>query len=238
MREEKLYSAMYIAGTALAIAFTMLIAEVYYVKVADIAPEVHRSQTYYLNFISLKNDSNRGVTINHEIFSLFQKMKTPQCVSATAVSYVGDNSYIKLADGLHDHTVNLKLTETGFFRLYNYHFIEGAPFTQDDFDSERDVVVITEEIRDLLFGRGAKAVGEKISVNNYDSRVCGVVEPPSALMEESVADVWCPYSSNVLHSVWDVSWRDIHLNVAFTVPSDKREAFMQELKEVEASIST
>ena len=35
IREEKLYSAMYIAGTALAIAFTMLIAEVYYVKVAD-----------------------------------------------------------------------------------------------------------------------------------------------------------------------------------------------------------
>ena len=38
MREEKLYSAMYIAGTALAIAFTKLIAEVYYVKLADIEP--------------------------------------------------------------------------------------------------------------------------------------------------------------------------------------------------------
>ena len=31
IREEKLYSAMYIAGTALAVAFVMLIAEVYYV---------------------------------------------------------------------------------------------------------------------------------------------------------------------------------------------------------------
>ncbi len=29
IREEKLYSAMYIAGTALAVAFVMLIAEVY-----------------------------------------------------------------------------------------------------------------------------------------------------------------------------------------------------------------
>ena len=48
IREEKLYSAMYIAGTALAVAFVMLIAEVYYVKVADIAPEVRRSTTYYL----------------------------------------------------------------------------------------------------------------------------------------------------------------------------------------------
>ena len=46
IREEKLYSAMYIAGTALAVAFVMLIAEVYYVKVADIAPESRRSTTY------------------------------------------------------------------------------------------------------------------------------------------------------------------------------------------------
>ena len=48
MREEKLYSAMSVAGTALAIAFTMISAEIYYVKVADIAPEVNRSKTYYL----------------------------------------------------------------------------------------------------------------------------------------------------------------------------------------------
>ena len=43
IREEKLYSAMYIAGTALAVAFVMLIAEVFYVKVADIAPELFSS---------------------------------------------------------------------------------------------------------------------------------------------------------------------------------------------------
>ena len=55
IREEKLYSAMYIAGTALAVAFVMLIAEVYYVKVADIAPEVHRSTTYYLPNLEIKN---------------------------------------------------------------------------------------------------------------------------------------------------------------------------------------
>ena len=43
IREEKLYSAMYIAGTALAVAFVMLIADVFYVKVADIAPELFSS---------------------------------------------------------------------------------------------------------------------------------------------------------------------------------------------------
>ncbi|MBP5338266.1 MAG: hypothetical protein J6Z14_03030, partial [Prevotella sp.] len=82
IREERLYSAMYIAGTALAIAFTMLIAEVFYVKVADIAPEVRRSTTYYLDFLPLKSDPNTGAPLNHEVFTtLFQKMKTPECVT-------------------------------------------------------------------------------------------------------------------------------------------------------------
>jgi len=39
MREEKLFSCIYILGTALAIAFTMVMAVVYYAKLADIAPE-------------------------------------------------------------------------------------------------------------------------------------------------------------------------------------------------------
>ena len=234
MREEKLYSAMYIAGTALAVAFVMLIAEVYYVKVADIAPEVHRSQTYYLDFLPLKSDTLRGANLTHEVFALFLQMKTPECMTAATASFFGEDSHIKLADGLHDHSVNLKLTEPGFFRLYDYHFTEGGPFTQDDFDNGRNVVVITEEIRDLIFGRGAKAVGRTVSINNYESRVCGVVETPSALMEESVADVWSPYSSNILHNVWGMTWRQAILDVTFSVPADRHEAFIREMKEVEA----
>ena len=48
MKEEKLFSGIYITGTALAIAFTMVIAVVYYAKLADIEPEVNRSRTVYV----------------------------------------------------------------------------------------------------------------------------------------------------------------------------------------------
>ena len=234
MREEKLYSAMYIAGTALAIAFTMLIAEVYYVKVADIAPEVRRSTTYYLDFLPLKSNPNEGAPLNHEVFStLFQKMKTPECVTGAIIMY-HDQQYMKMADGLHDRAVTSKSVEPGYFRFYEYRFVQGAPFTQDDFDNGRSVAVITDEVSDLLFGRGADAVGKTISVSNFDFRVCGVVEAPSALMEESVADIWMPYTTTMAYSGWEVNWQETPINVTFSVPAAKREAFMQELKEVEA----
>lgn len=128
MREERLFSGIYISGTALAIAFTMVMAEVYYVKVADIAPEVRRSTTYYLDFLPLKSNPNEGAPLNHEVFStLFQKMKTPECVTGAIIMY-HDQLYMKMADGLHYRAVTSKSVEPGYFRFYEYRFVQGAPF--------------------------------------------------------------------------------------------------------------
>ena len=230
MREERLYSAMYIAGTALAVAFVMLIAEVYYVKVADIAPEVNRSQTYYLEGLLQKGENVTGEVRHEEFRNLFQKMETPECVTAVSDFWETQSSYMKLSDGLHDRAVKVKLTEPGFFRLYQFHFIEGTSFTQDDFDNGRRQVVITEDISELLFGKGKKASGQKVSINNLDYRVCGVVETPSVLTERCAADIWGPYSTQE----WSYGFNNFPVHVYFKVPADRHEAFMQEIKEVEA----
>ena len=237
MREEKLYSAMYIAGTALAIAFTMLIAEVFYVKVADIAPEVRRSTTYYLDDMTQWDKEDDQTTelknISYEMYrDLFQKMQTPDCMAAEMEMW--STLDITLADSVHEYSVKGRLTDTGFFRLYQFHFIEGAPFTQDDYDNGRNNVVITEELREQLFGHGQKAIGQTLTLDHHTSRICGVVETPSALTEKCVADIWMPCT--VEDPLRD---RGLHnmvmsMHLAFSVPAVKRDAFLQELKDIEA----
>ena len=236
IRSEKLYSAMYICGTALAIAFTMLIAEVYYVKTADIAPEVNRSKTYYLDVLRMKDGSGRGSVIPPSLFrDMFQKMQTPECMTAVMSFYTGDADYMILPDGIHDRQVKVKMTESGFFRFFQFRFTEGAPFTQDDFDNGRRTVVITEDIRNVLFGKEGKAVGSTVTFRHHDYRICGVVETPSELTEKCVADIYVPYAADGLlqeHSF--NSYEDGCVDVYFSVPTAKRKAFMQEIKEVEA----
>ncbi len=106
MREEKLYSAMYIAGTALAVAFVMLIAEVYYVQVADIAPEVHRSTTYYLDDMTLLNKEDYIENIHYEMYrDLFQKMQTPEDMAAEIVMCANTLVGITLVDCVHKYSV-------------------------------------------------------------------------------------------------------------------------------------
>ena len=235
MREEKLYSAMYICGTALAIAFTMLIAEVYYIKVADIAPEVNRSKTYYLEYMLRKNEDNNATVIYWDNFrDLFQKMQTPECMTAVMNYWTSNGDYMKLSDGRNDRAVKLIVTEPGFFRFFQFRFTEGAPFTQDDFDSRRRNVVITEEIREVLFGKEGKAVGSTLTYNYQEYRICGVVETPSVLTEACVADIYMPAAADGLLANWGTGYENQSCRVFFSVPSAKRDAFLQEMKEVEA----
>ena len=238
IKEEKLYSAMYICGTALAIAFTMLIAEVYYIKTANIAPEVNRSKTYKLEFVRNRNGNDSvpyTVNITQEMYrDVFQQMKTPECVKAEIATWMLGDWYMKLADGIHDRSVVVKLTEPNYFRFYQFSFTEGAPFTQDDFDNARRVAVITEEVREQLFGKDGKGVGKTVRVENWDYRISGVVETPSMLAEQCCADIWFPYSADSLLLDKGKDYRTEQLNLSFSVPSNKLKAFKQELKEVEA----
>ena len=238
IREEKLYSAMYICGTALAIAFTMLIAEVYYIKTANIAPEVNRSKTYTLGTLLDRkaNDFDPDVVnITQEMYrDIFQQMQTPECVKAEISNWMLGDWYMKLADGVHDRPVIVKLTEPNYFRFYQFSFTEGAPFTQDDFDNERRVAVITEEVREQLFGKEGKGVGKTVRVENRDYRISGVVETPSMLAERCCADIWFPYSADSLLVDKGYDYRTENLELSFCIPAGKFEAFKQELKEVEA----
>lgn len=242
IREEKLYSAMYIAGTALAIAFVMLIAEVYYVKMADIAPEVNRSNTYYMDAWGWKSEDDgafhAGKAVCYEEYcNLFQKMQTPTCITSMMIAMM--DSYrkinVKMPDGIHDKAEKTIMTDYRFFSMYQFQFIEGAPFSQDDFDNGRQVVVITEELAKQLYGKEVKAVGQTLRLCHADYRVCGVVETPSALTEVCAADIWVPYTAAGLSEELGGEHFDrMPLALMFCVPSSEREEFMKELKELEA----
>ena len=48
MKEDKQYSAIYIAGTAVAIASAMLVAIILNIQLANIYPETNRDRTLYV----------------------------------------------------------------------------------------------------------------------------------------------------------------------------------------------
>lgn len=197
-RQNRLFSTLYIAGTGLAIAMTVIVAVVYYVKLAPVYPEVNRANTLYLTNTSFHSDKERMTYQSGLSFQALQEWMYPlkNVVEVSAcVDYGMDNPrYIQPADLSGDFSVALKLVDPAFFRIYTFRFLEGNPFTDSDLASGIRTAVISDDLARRLFGTTAGVLGRSFSLDYVDYRVCGVVRSASYLTSQSYAQVYLPYS--------------------------------------------
>ena len=202
MREERLFSGIYIVGTALAIAFTMVIAVVYYAKLADIAPEVNRSRTVYVKGMAKRavNDTLRWEPTNYtatQVKEWLYTLKSAEVVSATVNGsrYTSDRQYLK-CDNHKLVPVVARRVDANFFKVYQFRFVYGRPFTQEECLNENNYIenatmpaVISRDIAEQAFGKGVDPVGKTLNYG-YLIRIVGVIEPTSSIMEESFGQLF------------------------------------------------
>ena len=197
LRQNPLFSGLYIAGTGLAIAMTMIVAMIYYVKLAPVYPEVNRSRTLYLTYTSFKSDRSEWQSALS--YSALQDwalhLENAEAISAQYSSWqFTRNAYIQPEDRSGDFHPQVKLTDPAFFHIYAFRFLEGNPFTESDLQSGIRTAVITDDLARRLFGTAEGVVGRSFSLSYIHYRVCGVVRGGSYLTPLSYAQVYLPYS--------------------------------------------
>ena len=202
MREERLFSSIYILGTALAIAFTMVMAVVYYAKLADIAPEVHRSRTVYVMGMVKRSvqDTLRWQQTSYtatEVKEWLYTLKSAEVVSATinASRYTSDRQYLK-CDNHKLVPVVTRMVDANFFKVYQFRFVYGRPFTQEECLNENNYIehatmpaIISRDIAEKAFGKDVDPVGKTLNYG-FLIRIVGVIEPTSSIMEESFGQLF------------------------------------------------
>jgi len=120
----------------------------------------------------------KGWVPEAELVSIYS---TPQAV----VSYVAGQrvkSFLKRTDG-------------AFWRLLDFRFLEGGPFTDDDEKNANPVAVINEATRRRFFG-SETALGKTIEADGQRFRVVGVVPNVPLLRLVPFADIWVPISTS------------------------------------------
>ncbi|MES1244707.1 MAG: ABC transporter permease [Acidobacteriota bacterium] len=88
----------------------------------------------------------------------------------------------------------LRRTDGEFWKILDFRFLEGGPFTPEDERDARFVAVINETTRGRFFG-GRPAVGKTIEVDGQRFRVVGVVPDVPQLRFSSASDLWVPIST-------------------------------------------
>jgi putative ABC transport system permease protein len=71
--------------------------------------------------------------------------------------------------------IRARATYTDFFRMFDVPFRFGGPWSPADDEGRADVVVITRDLNDKVFG-GANSVGRTVNLDNHDYRVVGVMD--------------------------------------------------------------
>ena len=202
MKQNRFFSTVYIIGTGLAISMVMVMAVVYHIRTADIAPEVNRDRMCYVTSVSFKMNDNKG-SLNSGNGPRFVKeviynLKTPEAVAVTTMSQimpflVGD---IFMQVPGHDEApkVSLMGCNDQFWKVYSFTFEEGKPFTDADFQSGMSRAVLAESLARRLFGR-TDVTGQAVLINDVEYTVSGVVADVSGITSDVYADVWIPYTS-------------------------------------------
>lgn len=197
MKQNPLFSSLYIIGTAMAICFTTVMAVAYYVKLAPLYPEYNRNLTYYNDHVRVETpDSKNIVNSGFSYTSLrdwLYPLKNVEAVSGTIQE--ADEHWIHPSEG-NDFSISAIYTDPGFFKIYEFEFIEGTPFSQADFDSGVRTVVISDKLAQKAFHQTTGVVGKMLNYDMNDYRVCGVVKAGSKLGSMSYSDVYLPYKTH------------------------------------------
>lgn len=159
------------------------------------APEPRAGRSLMIYHITLRGEGvsfggNAGYGLLDRIVNGLQE-EVPGIEEISVFSSV--RTVISYVDGRKIES-GLKRTDGAFWKILDFEFLEGGPFSQEDEANARFVAVITEATRDRFFG-GEPALGRSLEADGQRFRVVGVVRDVSSLREVSYAEIWVPIST-------------------------------------------
>lgn len=195
LRQQPLFSGFYILGSGLSISMVMLIAIIYYIKIADVYPETNRSRTLIAltSHMQGKDNPEENITsgFSYQIVrNCFYQLKGAETVSAMMSPNEG---MVQKTGSKQKIYVITKAVDTNFWKVFSFSFLFGHPFSETDFTSGLPKVVLSEDIARKIFNK-SNVVGETIILNFKEYKICGVVKTPSYATEASYAHIWLPYT--------------------------------------------
>ncbi len=194
LKENPLVNTISILGTALSIAMILVIVLVFQINNAGYAPESNRSRMLYVPATEVYCEAittrNRGSMSVEVVKECFYSLQTPEAVTA--------KTNIKRPVSLPEERLfaeyDITYTDTGFWKIFDFRFIKGAPFTTADFNSGLPRAVISDETARKLFGT-TDVIGKNIVFDYITYTICGVVKQVNTAAKQAYANIWIPYTS-------------------------------------------
>ena len=199
LRQQRLFSGIYILCTALSTALTMTLFLVVYIMVGPVYPELERSRMAVVDNIRYEDDRgsiNEGGT-NAVLGDSLRRLPEVECLTAIEM---GEVKTVTCSDG-ENLTVLPQYVDEDYWRVFSFRFVHGRAFSHEEVDGHSPVCVISKGLAQRVFGQ-TDVVGRTLDMggaNVYESnapdeqrRIVGVVEDVSAATPFTCTQAWMP----------------------------------------------
>lgn len=162
------------------------------VKTASIAPESNRERFLHTILCGAEKGgehTSSGMSIG-TFNAIFGNLTTPEAVTSYDIF---TSATLANIPGQYGVPADAKGTDGNFWKVFDFSFIDGKPYTQVEFNSGIPVAVISETISRKLFGT-TQSAGREFQMGRKPYRVIGVVKDVSILTNFAYAQIWAPYS--------------------------------------------
>ncbi|MEJ8756045.1 FtsX-like permease family protein [Pontibacter sp. H259] len=189
---RKFFTFISLFGISITLMVLMITASFADYLLGAHAPETESDRLLYVSRLKM---SGEGFVMNtspgfYFLDKYVTPLKTPEDITIFSREYPF-NVYVNN----RKIDLDLRYTDSNFWNVLDFNFVEGVPFTKANVESIGRVVVINEAIRDNYFGKGTKALGKSIVIDRIAYEVVGVVENIPASRVNTYADVWVPYTN-------------------------------------------
>jgi len=191
LRRRKFFTFVSLFGTSLTLVVLMVAAAILDNFFAPRAPESRFNRV--LTVIRVTQWGRDNIESTDPGYAFVQQyVKT--LPSAERTSAFSSPQTVTVYKGAERIEASMKRTDADYWQILDFHFVEGRPFTAQEDGNGALVAVITESLRDKLFGPGP-AAGKTFTVADQRFTVIGIVPDVSITRLAAYAEMWAPIGS-------------------------------------------
>lgn len=191
--QNKLFTFLSLFGISLTIMFVMIFSMTISKITTGSGPESNLKRIIFAERVKTKNTAQQKGG-GYNISSCGRSLCADYLKSIKSAEFSSMYAYDQwefIFNGQHQ-LKKVTATDAEFWKIFNYRFIQGRPYTDEDVVNKANLAVISESLKQLLFGDNDNVLGKTIRYNSMDLIVTGVVEDPPATDQNAYGDLYFP----------------------------------------------
>lgn len=188
---RKFFTFISLFGISVTLMFLLILSALMDHAFAPAAPETKLDRTLHVSNMIMKGEKSSwhgtpGFKLHDTYMRDIPGVETMAIAGnpREVLSYVNN-------DRIQSH---MRRVDADYWKVFDFTFLEGSPFTADDYSRGRFFAVINESTRRKFFA-GDSAIGRTITANGQTFQVVGVVRDVSPIRAWASGEIYVPITT-------------------------------------------